>query len=440
MPSYLLRHRLRHVRSIGINNVSPAVESKSEKMVVPFPACFLALLSVKGEVLYVSEVQRGFISSIQFNELPRLEYSVSHVVLRVMVKIPEQCGLASALKQDDWLVLREFEVDFNKLQNIDPEDQLEGHNVPLFEMNDGLYTLQQQRVVRAAASEDTYLRHRRNASRNLVQESFSFNSALKLNIMVNYKAQVMREIEETSKKIQDAVDFTGKRSHWHIECVKRYLADLRQSLTTKKAYLRQLDEELENSIVQYEKTTITSPDGQSLQEYYGNNYPNLIKIKDRVDSLKLKKLSRLISIFQTTCLFQKEIGFIEYESASMAGAPYERTKLKLIDQERVLAMALKSDAERNIINTCLGYYLLFIQLIATTVFQIALPYGMKFNGSTSMIGNGCLYFNDNLSAKRSEAQLHAIDCFNKNLIQVIQRWEHHVLTRAGDQMSRMETH
>ncbi|QLL33207.1 hypothetical protein HG536_0E01180 [Torulaspora globosa] len=440
MPSYLLRRRLRHVRSIGINNVSAAIETKSEKVVVPFPACFLALQSMKGEVLYVSEVQRGFINTVQFNELPRLEHSISHIMLRIMVKVPEQCGLASAMKRDSWLVLREFEVDFNKLQSIDLEDQLEGHNVPLFEMNDGVYTLQCQPVVKATANDDAYLRHRRNASRNQVQESFSYNSALKLNIMVSYKAQVLREIQETSKKLENAIDSNGKHSRWQIDCVKRHLADLRQSFTTKNAYLRQLDEELKSSIDQYHKTSTPSPDGQSLQEYYGNNYPNLIKIKDRVDSLKLKKLSRLISIFQTTCLFQKEIGFIEHESACMAGAPYERTKLKLVDQERVLAIALRSDAERNIINTCLGYYLLFIQLTATTVFQIALPYRMKFNGSTSMVGNGCLYFNDNSSAKRSEAQLDAIDCFNKNLIQVIQRWEHHVLTRAGDQMSRMESH
>ncbi|QLQ80765.1 hypothetical protein HG537_0E01200 [Torulaspora globosa] len=438
MGSYLLRRRLRHVRSIGLCNVSVAVESKSDKMVVPFAGCFVALESLKGEVLYVSEVQCGFINNVQFNEFPKLEYSVCHVVLKVMVKIPEESGLKRVMKRDDWLVLREFEVDLDRLQSIDREDQLEGENVPLFEMNDGVYTLREQCVVRNMVNEDLYLRHRRNGSRNQVQESFSFNSALKLSIMVNYKAQVLREIEETSRKIDNAIEFTGE--HSQIVCLERYLADLRQSFIAKKSYLRQLHEELESSIDLYEKSSSPSADGQSLQEYYGNNYPNLIKIKDRVDCLKLKKLSRLISIFQATCLFQKEIGFIEYENACMAGAPYERTRLKLVDQERVLAIALKSEAERNIINTCLGYYLLFIQLTATTVFQIALPYGMKFNGSTSMVGNDCLYINDNSSAKRSEAQLRAIDCFNKNLIQVIQRWEHHVLTRAGDQMSRMESH
>lgn len=441
MPSYLLKRRLRHVRSIRIDNISPAIRKKSERIVVPFAACFLALETLKREALYVSEVQHTFINNVQFNELPDIQNSISHIVLKVVVRIPEECSLASAMDRDAWLILREYEIDLNKLQAVRLEDQLEGHNVPLFEMSDGLYTLQNQTVMRSTSRDDLYLRHKRNTSRNQVPDSFSFNSALKLNIMIDYKAQVQREIEETSSSLGDAISVNGTQKSWLTECLRKYLQDLGQSVGRKKAHALQLRDELKLDNDQHEKTTASSVDGQSLHEYYGSNYPNLIKVKDRVDSLRLKKLSRLISIFQRTSLFEKKMDFIEYDNACIDVASYEKTKLQLINTERVLAMASKTDVDREFINTCLGYYLLFVQLIATKVFQIPLPYGMDFCGSTSMVGNGCcLHFYDSSAAKHPETQLKAIEYFNKNLVQVIQRWEHHVSPRADDQISQLENH
>lgn len=442
MRSYLLKHRLRHLRSIEINNISAAIRKKSEKIVIPFPACFLALESLKGECLYVSEVQYDFINSVQFNELPALEYSTSRMILKITVKIPEECSFAGAMEPNEWLVLRTFEIDLNKLQSLDPEDQPEGHNVPLFEMTDGFYTLPDQSVLRTTSESNLYSRHRRNASRNIVNQSFSFNSVLKLNIMIDYKAQVQREILETSKKLEKAIDLGGKSDTWLIEILRGYSRDLGTSITRKKAYLRDLRERLERHVDSHDSDRSHSPDGQSLHEYYGSSYSNLIKTKDRVDAMRLKKLNRLITIFQNTSLFEKSVGFIDYNHDACVGtAPYDRLRLRLVDKESVLAMASKTDHEREVVNSCLGYYLLFVQLTATTLFKVPLPYDMKFYGSTSLVGpDCCLYLDENSTIKHPEALFDAIDRFNRNLVQVIQRWEHHLSPRPDSQMSRSGSH
>lgn len=420
MPPYLLKRRLRHVRSIRIDNVSAPVDKNPGAQRIPFEASFIVLETLKGEPLYVSEVQSGFMHNIQFNELPHLEDPINHIVLKIAVKFPSRTGLSSYVNEDSWLALRVYEVDLNKLQSINPDDLIDSYNAPLFEMTDGFYTLP---GLPAARMVSNFSSHKRNVSNSRFVQSFSFNSALKLNKLIEYKTQVMIECSKSAAKVEEIILSNNRRELWQIKCIARYNDELKRSMQEKTVNISRLDEKIRPILKLNENEQI---DGQSLNDYYGNTYPNLIQTKDRVDFLRIKRLSKLIGVFKETCLFRKDVRFISIDEDTSSRSLYERTSLNLIDKKRIIEMASTNDAERELVNTCLGYYLIFIKLVATKVYEIPLPYSISYYGSTSLIGgDGALYLSDSAALKNPENFLNAMDKFNKNLIQIIQRWGHH---------------
>ena len=393
MPPYLLKRRLRHVRSIRIDNVSAPVDKNPGAQLRPFEASFIVLETLKGEPLYVSEVQSGFMHNIQFNELPHLEDPINHIVLKIAVKIPSRTELSSYVNENSWLALRVYEVDLNKLQSVNPNDLIESYNAPLFEMTDGFYTLPGLPAARIVSD---FSSHKRNVSNSRFVQSFSFNSALKVNKLIEYKTQVMIECSNSAAKVEEIILSNNRRDLWQIKCIARFKDELKRSMQEKTVNISILDGKI-RPILKFNENE--QADRQSLNDYYGNTYPNLIQTKDRVDFLRIKRLSKLIGVFKETCLFRKDFRFIS------------------VDEDT---------SERELVNTCLGYYLIFIKLVATKVYDIPLPYSINYYGSTSLIGgDGALYLSDSAALKNPENFLEAMDKFNKNLIQIIQRWGHH---------------
>lgn len=423
MLPYLLKRRLRHVRSITINNI-PTLEKESGPGVVSFPSSFVVIETVKGQTIYVSEVQSGFVLNVKFNELPPLDDPTTRIVLKLIVKVPEESKLASLMEQNEWLAFKTFEINLNKLQSLRPDDIIEGYNAPLLEMSDGYYTLQDLSVVKIRDSEEGSLLHKRNMSNYRVVQSFSFNSVLKLNKLLEYKAQVMEDGFASSKRLEKIMKSQHTELCWLIKSIERYNRELESLIRQKRIDLEHLADSTKSRI---QETKLSSNSGhQSLEDYYGTTYPDLIQTKNRLDSLRLRQLSRLVAIFEDTCLFSQDFGFVEVDTASTAPSLYDRTTLKLIDKDRVMGIATETNISNEALNTCLGYYLIFIQLIATKIYTIPLPYTLKYHGSTSVVGdNHLLYLSDGNTGKQSQKFLTAIDCFNVDVAQVIQRWEYH---------------
>lgn len=421
MPSFLLKRRLRHVRSIRIDNVFARTENELDADVTPFEASFLAIETLKGEHLYVSEVQCGFMHNIQFNELPPLENPTSHIILKIAVKLPETSSLSSYVDRDSWLVLKIFEIDLNKLQGVNSDDLIDSYNAPLFEMIDGFYTLPGLKTLKTSSFQSEPLAHKRNVSNTRLTQSFSYNSVLKLNKLIEYKTQVLLECSSAALEIEQAIPSGDKRNRWLIHCIEKDRDELEHSIQKKEKIISGLEGK-NKSKLSITFNTMAS-EGQSLNEYYGNTYPNVIQSKDRLDSMRLKRLCKLIAIFKSTCLFREEMGLISVTDTA-SETLYERTTLKLINKERMMALASVTDAAREMVNTCLGYYLMFIELVARKIYDIPLPYCMKYYGSNSLIdGTHALFLNDSTS-KSPESFMEAIEYFNRNLVQVIQRWEH----------------
>lgn len=424
MPPFLLRRRLRHVRSIRIDNVSAPAHSDLNEETLPFKASFIILESIKGEVLYVSEIQDGFTHNVQFNELPPMENPTSQIIVKFAVRVPRGSVLSRYVDQDVWLALRVYNVNLNKLQSINSDDLINSYNAPIFEMTDGFYTLPGLGLIRMNQAENGHLQHRRNISNNRIVQSFSFNSALKINKLIEYKAQITLECSNAAAEIESFVLSDERQNRWLIDCITKYKNGLHHSMQEKKHAIVLLNKKT-NSGARADPHS-SEAECQSLNEYYGNTYPNLIQTKDSLDFMRLKRLSKLIAVFKETCLFRKDVGLISFNESNVSSSLYERTTLNLVDKDKIMGIASKTDATRELMNTCLGYYLMFIELVATKIYHISLPYSIKYYGSTSLIEEKSpLYLNDSAALKSPESFLKAVDNFNKDLIQVIQRWEHH---------------
>lgn len=385
----------------------------------------MVLETIKGQVLYVSEVQDGSLHNLKFNELPRQDSPITHIVLKIIVQIPKKALLPS--KEDDhiWCALKTYRIDLNKLQCINPDDIIDCYNSPMLEMSDGFYALPDVPVTCVATNNSIETHHKRNASNYRMKQSFVFNSVLKLNKILDYISQVSEESLGTSKKLETLMQSSSTENKWFIESIRNSSQQLQSTIQKKKLEIKRLNEQLILPRIATD-TSLVSFD-LSMNDYYGTTYPDLIQTRNRLEVIRTKKLNQLIGIFQATQLFDKELEFVEIDY-SKSGSLYNKIILKVLDKDRVMAMAAESESRRDLINTCLGYYLILAALIATKIYKIPLPYNLTYYGSTSIIENiHPLYLDDHPNKKHSEKFSKAIDYFDKDIVQIIQRLAHHRL-------------
>lgn len=151
MKRFLLSRRQRHLRMICFHNISLFRANGDSKLIKEygdgFIPCFFILESIRGELLYVSEVQSGSLRKLSFQELPKLTGASTMIVLKLVGLVPSDilCTISSdknGIIDDKWCVLCTYTIDLNKLQPINEDTVLiTGTNAPVLDLIDGSYTL-----------------------------------------------------------------------------------------------------------------------------------------------------------------------------------------------------------------------------------------------------------------------------------------------------------
>ncbi|KOG98031.1 Vps38p [Saccharomyces eubayanus] len=434
MKSYLLSRRQRHIRAICFHNIGLCKTNGNNKYITDhvagFVPCFFILESIRGELLYISEVQSDSLQKLHFQELPKLNGASAMIVLKLVGKVPKAVlhsivSNKNAINNDKWCILSTYTIDLNKLQPIcDDVALITSINMPVLELVDGSYTLSKENV--KLLKEPTSL-HKRNISEIKIKNSLAYSSLLKLNKLLEYSSQVHEEMSELSTRIEDSFPLHKNQHQWYIETVQKSIAAL-QTKTNKKNIEKSQCED--NGTIHHSKTEISlvSQD-ESINDDYGSIYSRFVQIKDRLDQLRIKKLYQLIGIFRSTNLFDIGKGYIRFERSSSSDNIIEGLKLKTLHIESLLKEAEESSKQREYMNSQLGYYLLFLHLTATQIFKLPLPYKLMYYGSTSVIESQYpLYFTDSMITKHQTKLLRAMHYFNADILQIKQFLENYCST------------
>lgn len=434
MKPYLLSRRQRHVRAICFHNIGLFKTNGNTKSIMDhgdgFVPCFFILESIRGELLYISEVQSDSLQKLHFQELPKLNGASTMIILKLVGKVPKEV-LRSVVSnkdttiEDKWCILCTYTIDLNKLQPITEDAALiTSVNTPVLELVDGSYTLPTENVT--VVKEPTSL-HKRNISEIKIKYSLAYSSLLKLNKLLEYSSQVHEEMNELSSRIEDSFPLHKNQHQWYIKTVQKSITSLQTKTNKKNKEVSQLED---NDTIHHSKTEISlvSQD-ESINDDYGSIYSRFVQIKDRLDQLRIKKLYQLIGIFRSTNLFDIGKGYIRFERSSSLENIIEGLKLKTLHIESLFKEAEESPKQRERMNSQLGYYLLFLHLTATQIFKLPLPYKLMYYGSTSVIeGQYPLYFTDSMITKHQTKLLKAIHYFNADILQIKQFLENYCST------------
>lgn len=423
MGPYLLKRRLRHVRSVKINNLFVAQKNTEDQLWLP--SYFIVLENSRGETLYVSEVQHGSLYNVQFNELPLQHSSLTYFILKLFAEVPK---VLSPYKDSVWCLFRCYHVDLNKMQYLKPDDVVVSYNAPLLELVDGNYILTEAPVMSSPSSPTKG--HKRGVSSVKIKHSFTFNNVLKLNKILEYTSQVMEESRQISENLEKLMQNEHKKHKWLINSLKSYNQQMQARIQRKRLDLKRLHSLLKCTNAELDLTL--DMHANSLNDYYGNTYPNLIQKRDKLETLRTKKLIQLIGIFQTTALFHVRTGFVTFDQSLQNASVYDRLSLELLNKDDLVELAISgSKAKKNLTSTCLGYYMMFATLIATRICSIPLPHALLYCGSTSVInGTAPLYLDNNTDTAMLS---QAIDCFNIDILQIIQYLRHRQAQLIGNQ-------
>ncbi|CAI4048270.1 hypothetical protein SUVZ_12G3830 [Saccharomyces uvarum] len=434
MKSYLLSRRQRHIRAICFHNIGLFKTNGNTKSITDhgdgFVPCFFILESIRGELLYISEVQSDSLQKLHFQELPKLNGASTMIILKLVGKVPKEI-LRSIVSNknttidDKWCILCTYTIDLNKLQPISEDATLiTSVNTPVLELVDGSYTLPTENV--ELIREPTSL-HKRNISEIKIKHSLAYSSLLKLNKLLEYSSQVHEEMNELSTRIEDSFPLHKNQHQWYIKTVQKSITTLQTKINKKNIEMSQFED---NDTIHHSKTEISlvSQD-ESINDDYGSIYSRFVQIKDRLDQLKIKKLYQLIGIFRSTDLFDIGKGYIRFERSSSLDNIIESLKLKTLHIESLFKKAEESSKQREHMNSQLGYYLLFLHLTATQIFKLPLPYKLMYYGSTSVIeGQYPLYFTDSMITKHQTKLLRAMHYFNADILQIKQFLENYCST------------
>lgn len=400
---YLLQRRLRHIRSITLNNVALRLErnmnekaNQSIHEIVRTVDCFYIVETVKGDPIFISEVQSSLLRQVQFNDINFNGDSTTRFNFKIVVQIPHEF-LSESSNENIWCVVKTLAIDLNKLKLIDSKnDAIRDLNIPIFILDDGSYTIDDvpiEKGLTSLSSNDSYMDHK---SPKDFKRSFTFNTVLKLNKLLEYIEQVQEETSKLSHKLEGPVAKTTKRGNSSFENEEDYKRQLERIIMKKRARIKQLQEELDGNHNIMRSDTDMSMDLTKkidINDEYGNTYSHLFQTRSTLSYLRTKKLDQLCSVFQVLGLFDlvKELNcgyclsFTKRENDSRQSYVGNQLVLNVLDKRKLQKEINKSLEKQEQINTFLGYYSLLIQLTAEKIFFIKLPYNLMFYSSTSLI-------------------------------------------------------
>ncbi|SCV04430.1 LAME_0H18360g1_1 [Lachancea meyersii CBS 8951] len=403
---YLLKRRLRHLNAISILRVSLTNTGGGDQdMVHTVSSLFLAIEDLKGRCLYVSEAQNGSHGSVQFEEMPSLPYTMTKIRLKVLGQVPQ--GLLEISSDSPvWTVLVSYTLDLSRLCPIASNDgnvcpKNDNVNVPVFHFPDGLF-----------GAPGVF----ENAPKNSIEliphrKSFTFNGALKLNKILEYWTQIHVELEDLSREIDTIVDENPKPLRKQV--LLHASEELELAIELRREKIKSL-KRTNNSDSCYHCNPSTE---QRINEDYGATLSEYTNALHRMQHLEERKIGQLLTAMKKTGLCDRN-GFVVPNTKDQSA--YE------IQLQRVSTSTAMDNTERISKNSLLGYYLLFVYILAERVFRLPLPHQLSFYGSTSVIDNTLpLYLADSPTQKHVSDFKTALERFNLNIMQVNQFLERH---------------
>lgn len=284
------------MKGISIYNVSLVRDQVKTQVSGALTSIFVVLEDLKGNCIYVSEVQGGSQLGTHFNELPQLLIPTFRVRLKIVGKLPER--LLESGSNEVWVVLAEYVLNFSRLNYI-PDDDMDvsfagGVNVPVLHFADGKFTplKTNYRATREVQTHPTVRAH-----------SFTFNGVLKLNKLLEYSTQLNLELRQLAKEIDSRI---GDSS---VSYPKEYLMEAKDLMKRNIKLRHDKIQSLKDVRHGYSESTDELQEETRASEEYGTNYSEYSNAKHSLKSLKARKMKQLINTMQATGLFEED-GFV----------------------------------------------------------------------------------------------------------------------------------
>lgn len=430
---YLLQRRLRHLRSVSLYNVSLLVDKKIDsretphREIVTTTDCFYVIEDMKGTVLFVSEIQGNTTRQLQFNDVEFSHESATRFVFKIVVQIPHEFMSGQGESEASWCSIRQLNIDLNHLQPVDVgNDSIISLNVPVLRLDDGYYTIQDTQVDKGPKSihdKDRSTDHMRNQT---TKRSFTFNTVLKLNKLLEYRDQVHDETARLSKRLEAPLNASLERFNNSCENGRHYKHQLERTLAKKRTILESLRGEMALHETLVRSNTASSVDitqRAQINDEYGATYSHLFQTRNNIINLRSKKLVQLMHIFKIMGFFDLAKKLNCEQSASLEGNGANSLKFRLgaLDKTSLQRTINRSLEMQELVNTFLGYYLLLVIALSENVFNITLPYKLMFYGSTSLIEKvHPLYLPEAYATYNQERLYNALNLFNIDIQQINQ--------------------
>ena len=441
MPvKYLLQKRLRHLRSVTLANVALQLNKQGNNNelhneVIRTPDCFYIIENLKKEILLVSEIQGNPLRTIQFNDVNFNGDSTTRFIIKIVVQLPHELIPEHNSTNNTWCVIQQHTIDLNQLIQIDTRnDTVVTLNTPIFLLDDGSYTIKDAVIEKGILSSTLHPTLLESKLRMNTKKSFTFNTVLKVNKLLEYIGQTQDETKRLSSYLERPLNHAHKSQRINVDKEELLKTQLHKTLLKKKAKIKALKDEIELHSTLIRSNTVSSvdiADKTNVNDQYANTYSNLFQTRNSLIHWRNKKLSQLISIFRAQQFFKlaKSLNCENYvsivtiteEGSEDNTAHQQRITLKVIGKDKLQSQINKSLEIQEKINTFLGYFLLLIDILSKNIFHIELPHKLMFYGSTSVIDKYYpLYLPPAYSGYNQNSFYEAIDLFNINIQQINQ--------------------
>ena len=421
---------------------------------VRYLPCYYVIENLEGELLFVSEIQQSSLRQLRFNDVNFEGDSTSVFALKIVTQLSKRY---SGAKNDDWCIIATMCIDLNNLQPYDPDsDIIEGFNVPVFSMDDGHYTIGGAKL-KKSIKPATFVGMYRSNVPSKAKRSFDYHTLLRINKSMDYLDQTQEEINTAAHEIEIQMRNTLRANVWFKESVTESEKRLKKTIHQKREEVVKLQSKSSSATSQYlsgveVESSPYEPVIDVAKDDYGTTYSRLSQAKDYLCYLRLKKLDRLIDIFQgvgilTQCSYDN-MGLTDSSKEAIEllqvnvdvrgknkGEPNtnggKQLSFKKLDYSKIITKLESSELSVSEMNTCLGYLVLLLQTIANSVFKTSLPCKLMYYGSTSVIENSYpLFLPEPYSTQNLLLFKQALQCLNINIVQVQQYLDHQYSLRG----------
>lgn len=402
--------------------------------------CFIVLETIQGQAFYVSEIQAGSLDSVAFNDLKILNHEfniLDKFILKINLAIPMELSPKGS-SGGEFVTIMSYLVDLtNNLVQFDSEiDSIDGMNVPIFKINKKYFSLRQ------LVNKKTTITDNDLNGDVPMKKSFNFTTLLKFNKMIEYGNNLIMEKGTISKQVEkfiiDNHDQLNQQANSEIDTISNYLNQMNDNIESKRKLIQNLKNLIDdNNNIDTIGRKDTNGDNEidkfpQSNDEYGTIYANYYQIKDKINYVKGRRLNQIIQLFSMIVnnellnFYQlckdKDKDKIDDPHQDVKGHKDEKITilLNLLNFEQLIELMVKDD-QMEYLNSQIGYYILFINILSQKIFQIKLPYNLRYCGSTSTINDKYPLFIRDLQSSRQLQQFSiAITLININIRQLNQ--------------------